>query len=283
MQYRQFQRRLYGLNGLGEVDGSSYDNLTAWFERKQMDGWCELYPHLGELDRAARRYQTAISQYQVVANNIGVQVAAPDQAEYAAQLAAQCEDAVRKTRQLKDVLYAVKDTVLGADQGREGQTYENYCRDKRAKGITQMVREAEDMGLGSPPGLGIAPVVAIVGAITASITIVGVLYMIRALVEGSRVHEEHMETFRTNTALCNKGDASACQRAQVQVKGMVEADLMRVSQRDLPNAVADTAKWVVIGVLGIGGFIAWRRYQQAKGMSSPSPTDRPALPAPTGV
>jgi hypothetical protein len=253
----------------------------AWFERKQMDGWCELYPHLGELDRAARRYQSALSQYQVVANNLGVQTLDPDLAEYAAELAEQCEDAIRKSRQLKDVLYAVKDSVLGADQGREGSTYEDYCRNKRAKGITQMVREAEDMGLGRPPGLGALP--AIVGAVVAGITIVGVLYMIKDLVEGSRIHEEHQESFRVNTSLCNKGDEAACARAKIQTQGMVEADLARISKRDLPEALADTAKWLVIGALGIGGLLAWRRYQQAKGSASPPAVERPLLPAPPGV
>jgi hypothetical protein len=281
MQYHQFRRRMYGLSGLGAVDGSSYHNLMAWFERKQMDGWCELYPHLGELDRAARRYQSALSQYQVVANNLGVQTLDPDLAEYAAELAEQCEDAIRKSRQLKDVLYAVKDSVLGADQGREGSTYEDYCRNKRAKGITQMVREAEDMGLGRPPGLGALP--AIVGAVVAGITIVGVLYMIKDLVEGSRIHEEHQESFRVNTSLCNKGDEAACARAKIQTQGMVEADLARISKRDLPEALADTAKWLVIGALGIGGLLAWRRYQQAKGSASPPAVERPLLPAPPGV
>jgi hypothetical protein len=86
-----------------------------------------------------------------------------------------------------------------------------------------------------------------------------------------------------NTSLCNKGDEAACARAKIQTQGMVEADLARISKRDLPEALADTAKWLVIGALGIGGLLAWRRYQQAKGSASPPAVERPLLPAPPGV
>lgn len=274
--------RRYGLGrpGLGDSEFDPTSPLVQWFERRQKAGWCELYPHLLSLYSAQSKFRRFATEYDAVANNLAISSLYPELAAKASEAADRCRERFEDCKRLRDFLYAVKDYVLGAEFGREGSGFENWCRDRvQPKSIDQMIQEADSMGLGGVPALGRAPGLGtpiaigylVVGGL-AIVSIVAALYIIRNILKDKNEHERILE----NVERCGKGDERACARADKDVETINKARLAEAERPDAFESVATVVKWLAVGVVGVVAYKAFTQSKYAKGKDAPAPVPPPS-------
>ncbi len=252
--------RRYGLGrpGLGDSEFDPDWPIVQWFERRQRAGWCELYPHVLSLYSAGSKLTRYAGMYDAVASNLAITSLYPELAEKAAEAAANCRDLAKDCRTLQDFLYAVKDYVLGAEFGREGSSFEEWCRSNvQPKSIEQLSQEAEGMGLGGlgrSAGLGIAPL--LVAGITI-VSITGAIYVIGWVLDKVLEHQRVLD----NVKRCGDGDKRACARADKDA-GAVNQSKLNVSEKpDTAESIASMVKWLAVGVVGV---FAYKAFTQSK-------------------
>lgn len=251
MRYTPFRRRMYGLSGLGLPQVEEDGPLVRWFERKQHAGWCELYPHLLEAMAAGQRARAAGNKFQAVLNASDWYL--PDDLKrYLQEEANECFELANRCKKIVDLLYAVKDYVLGADFGKEGWRYEAWCRTHGypLKSARQIEQEAERAGLGGIPVL-----------VVGGITVVMVVYFIADAVQFSIEQQRRATLIEREQTLCNGGDKKACERAAVVV-GAVGGKIRDEGRKDTPfGSIATAVKWAAFGLLGV---VALKAFMSSK-------------------
>jgi hypothetical protein len=203
--------------------------------------------------------------YDAVASNLAITSLYPELAEKAAEAAANCRGRSDDCKTLREFLYAVKDYVLGAEFGREGSSFEDWCRSNvQPKSIEQLAGEAESMGLGGlgrVAGLGAAPLVLAPGALVvgtlAVVSLAVVLYLIKQILEEVNEHKRIM----ANIDRCGAGDQRACVRADKDAGALNQAKLNLSGKPDTAESIASMVKWLAVGVVGV---FAYKAFTQSK-------------------
>lgn len=236
-----------------KVDTKS--GLVAWFEKKQQQAWCELYPHLLKLMAAGSKAATLGAKFRYEA-------AQPANALDNGRLlflANESDTLARDVRKAVDMVYAVKDYVLGGNFGAEGWKYEKWCKDNgySLKSINQIQQEAARSGFAGMGALGIEPVTLAVAGLTIGAVLAYIVYAVAKSAELSRDYELTQQAIKS----CDSGNSNACDTARRLVDSRIKT--REQESKGPTDNLATVAIWGGAAVLALVGYKVWSSRQVA--------------------